>query len=119
MSTKNIIFTLLSPQTKSLINSISEETKKGKTTKHQKKAKKETKKETKRTKKETEQVTKNNKKDICQQDCICESIINKKTENIKNTDSYNLSNMTNEELKKYILFSDVLGTPVCKKRRMY
>lgn len=30
---------------------------------------------------------------------------------------YSLSNMSNEELKKYILFSDVLGTPVCKKRR--
>lgn len=69
----------------------------------------------KKSKKDAVQKTIDNKKDIYQQDCISDNISNKTT----NSNQYVLSNITNEELKKYILFSDVLGTPVCKKRRRY
>lgn len=122
----NSIFSVLSlsPQTQDIMSLFSDlknnnkhqQSKKMTNTKQTKKANQQ-----KKSKKDAEQKAKSttNKKDVCQQDCICDDILNKKHNSNQKNSQYILSNMTNEELKKYILFSDVLGTPVCKKRRMY
>ncbi len=54
-------------------------------------------------------------KDICEKDCICEDIkINNSTNNKIKT-----STLNKNEIRKYIVYSDILGVPACKRNRKY
>lgn len=69
------------------------------------------------TKKIEPEVSKQN--DICEKDCICDDIKIKSLSDNRIKPVSIPINIKPDELAKYIVYSEILGKPACKKNRVY